>query len=195
MPNQKKAQHPKRFPRHAAKWIKGLNFLLRFADERQMDLSTLNNGAFEEFLDRLHFEMHGSKRDRNDSESLFNRLATRDSVRRAQLGLWKWTTQGSETIPLAPQTMTIYHDPDFGFYCDYRSDDFPTNVYQKFAQLLAISEVKLADFRDCANTPEHEKLVGLVAFKLLIHSPAADTALIERFEQIRFPLKTRISDD
>src|SRR5687767_2376950 len=100
---------PGHFVEGGAYWITRLNNLLEL---QNADLRTLNNGAFENLIDKIYFAMFGEERNR-DPRILFNQIAIRPNVIETQEGLRKLLhTDVDESDPkveieVEKQTLTI----------------------------------------------------------------------------------------
>lgn len=144
-------QAPTIIPAGGRYWIKRLNVLLHFAHE---DLGVLTNGDWENLLDRLYVALLDAKRDRNP-KMMFNRIATRESVREAQKGLDRIIrldpTGGTVDLELARQELTLGVNEDGRFFGTFASEHFGTNVYMAFWHLLEASLLNRSDFKTCAN--------------------------------------------
>ena len=144
-----------------------LNKLLGFAGD---DLSLLNNGRWQDKLDEVYFAIYAAKRNRALFLSNFNRIATRESVREAQIGLKKalgdfqrrktstprsrtFLTGGPETIhlDLAKQQLWFRENSDGPIESWHTTEHFPTMVYEALAEASCCRKFKWSDIRKCAD--------------------------------------------
>jgi hypothetical protein len=132
-----------------------LNFLFRFAE---LDPWKLNNGAWETFLDDLHFAMYGAARKREGSKVIwsfgnFSQTATRDGVSKAQRSLSRFIDKGwAELIKAKVLLSAFTEETEFAgeYYYRFESEDFATLVNLEFAHLMSVCEIKQSDFLACA---------------------------------------------
>ena len=147
----------KKTPRH---WLRRLNVLLRFA---RIDPGNLDNGALAKLLDEVFFAVEGNLDPvaRKLLRGRFDLIATRPALREAYNGL-NGALRGLFDAPpqlgfhmamleLARQKVEI-KVPRVGGTFDawFGGDDFPSEVYRAFADVLKASAVQRSDFLHCS---------------------------------------------